>query len=127
MTSREPRGVIVGAGTSSGKTLAFYIPAFAAIAEQARPGSAHVHTLAIYPRRELLRDQLREAVLSASRVGDVLTGSGRRAVRIGALYGDTPSNPNALGQYGKPGPGGWLRRSDGFICPYLTCPHCDGQ
>ncbi len=121
---RRSRGIIVGAGTSSGKTLAFYLPAFAAIAEHARPGTTRVHTLAIYPRRELLRDQLRDAVLSAGRIENALTQEGRRAVRIGALYADTPASPDALGQRGRVGPQGWLRRHDGFVCPYLTCPHC---
>ena len=124
LMNRRPRGVIVGAGTSSGKTLAFYLPAFAAIAEQARPGISRVHTLAIYPRRELLRDQLRDAVLSAARVEGTLMQEGRRAVRIGALYADTPASPDALGRHGRADPRGWTRRHDGFVCPYLTCPHC---
>lgn len=121
---RRPGGVIVGAGTGSGKTLAFYLPAFAAIAEDARPGIARVHTLAIYPRRELLRDQLRDAVQSASRIQKALVKEGRRPIRIGALYGDTPVSADALAQPGKEGPQRWQRRKDGYVCPYLSCPYC---
>jgi hypothetical protein len=124
LMSRRPRGVIVGAGTSSGKTLAFYLPAFAAIAELARPGTSRVHTLAIYPRRELLRDQLKDAVLSAARIEGALTQEGRRAVRIGALYADTPGSPEAVGRGGRTDPKTWPRRHDGFVCPYLACPRC---
>jgi ATP-dependent helicase Lhr and Lhr-like helicase len=124
LMGRQSRGVIIGAGTSSGKTLAFYLPAFAAIAENARAEIAHVHTLAIYPRRELLRDQLRDAMLSARRIENVLRQDGRRPVRIGALYADTPTSSGALDQRGKASLRGWIRRHDGFICPYLTCPHC---
>jgi len=128
LTRRRPGGVIIGAGTSSGKTLAFYLPAFAAIVGGARPRTARVHTLAIYPRRELLRDQLREAVVLAGRIEDVLTRDGRRPVRIGALYGDTPGSADALGRPGRNGPRRWARRQGGHVCPYLSCPYCtDGD
>jgi hypothetical protein len=127
LISRRSRGVIVGAGTGSGKTLAFYLPAFAAIAEQLRKETARVHTLAIYPRRELLRDQLREAVISAGKIEKVLTSEGRRPVRIGALYGDTPATAEALNQPGQASLRGWLRRRDGYVCPYLSCPRCEGD
>jgi ATP-dependent helicase Lhr and Lhr-like helicase len=124
LMGHRPGGVIVGAGTGSGKTLAFYLPAFAAIAESARQGIARVHTLAIYPRRELLRDQLRDAVQSAGRIQNALARDGRRQIRIGALYGDTPASADALAQPGKEGPQRWRRRQNGYVCPYLPCPHC---
>ena len=123
LAARGSRGVIVGAGTSSGKTLAFYLPAFAAIAERAHPGRTQVHTLAIYPRRELLRDQLRETVLAAGKVREALLQHGRRPIRIGALYGDTPGNADAVAQ-ARQGPQPWLRRGTGYMCPYLNCPYC---
>jgi ATP-dependent Lhr-like helicase len=113
------RGVVVGAGTGSGKTLAFYLPAFAAMADQAFPGRHRIHTLAVYPRKELLRDQLRDAVATARLVAGELTATGRRPLRIGALYGDTPHSPTEgrlqTGDF-------WRRRQGGLVCPYLSCP-----
>ncbi|MEU9379547.1 protein DpdJ [Streptomyces sp. NPDC048279] len=120
-------GIIVGAGTGSGKTLAFYLPAFAAMAEHARPGTtSRVHTLALYPRLELLRDQLREAIRGADGIEGALRAQGRRALRIGALYGNTPWNARDL----KLEPGGrvagaWARTPEGAICPYLPCPNLE--
>ncbi|NBE85424.1 protein DpdJ [Micromonospora rubida] len=125
LSAMANRGVIVGAGTGSGKTLAFYLPAFAAIAEDARPGHHRLHTVALYPRKELLRDQLREAVNAARQVGDVLAKNGRRPLRIGALYGDTPRN--AEDRFLLTGPvtaRSWQHNGADRICPFLPCPEC---
>ena len=115
--------MIVGAGTGSGKTLAFYLPAFAAIASAALPGRFQVHTLALYPRKELLRDQLRDAVAAALAVAGVLEKAGRRRIRIGALYGDTPVNGQDWRLRGGAIPG-LAAHGDDLICPYLSCPEC---
>ncbi|MCK9871172.1 DEAD/DEAH box helicase [Nocardiopsis dassonvillei] len=115
-------GVIVGAGTGSGKTLAFYLPAFAAMAEAARSGKPGVHTLALYPRIELLRDQLRDALSTAQETEDVLSSELRRPLRIGALYGHTPNNTESLRNGSQKG---WRPVPQrGLICPYLMCPQC---
>jgi ATP-dependent helicase Lhr and Lhr-like helicase len=124
----QSRGVIIGAGTGSGKTLAFYLPACTLMAERALPGRFGVQTLALYPRTELLRDQLREAVRAAQAVRGVMLGHGRRPLRIGALYGDTPYDGND--QRLRPGrelSQVWRRRGDGLACPYLSCPVCNSQ
>ncbi|MFF9644192.1 protein DpdJ [Kitasatospora aureofaciens] len=122
----QSKGLIIGAGTGSGKTLAFYLPAFAAMAQEARPGSARVHTLALYPRKELLRDQLREAVRTADSIGNALHRAGRRPLRIGALYGDTPWNARDRRlEAGANASGAWTRKRGGAVCPYLTCPQCE--
>jgi ATP-dependent helicase Lhr and Lhr-like helicase len=118
------RGIIIGAGTGSGKTLAFYLPAFAAMAQSALPGRPGIHTLALYPRKELLRDQLREAVATARVVADALESAGRRRIRIGALYGDTPMNATDLRLTGNDPRRSWRSRGADRICPYLTCPEC---
>lgn len=119
------RGVIIGAGTGSGKTLAFYLPAFAAMAPGALPGRFQVHTLALYPRKELLRDQLRDAVATALAVASVLEKAGLRRIRIGALYGDTPANGQDRRLLGGAGLGqAWRPRAQDLICPYLSCPDC---
>ena len=126
---KRTRGVIVGAGTGSGKTLAFYLPAFSAIAPGLITGKYRVHTLALYPRTELLRDQLREAVSAALDVTGVLRRSGRRQIRLGALYGATPWNgqDSRLTSVGNGNGQAWRRRGRDLICPYLPCPLCEGD
>ncbi|UAC01394.1 DEAD/DEAH box helicase [Dactylosporangium vinaceum] len=124
IAARQSAGVIVGAGTGSGKTLGFYLPAFAAMAEHARTGATGVHTLALYPRTELLRDQLREAVSTVLRVnGDSATTTGRR-LRIGVLYGDTPHNAQRLRAQNSHVARAWPSRGGDALCPYLACPRC---
>jgi ATP-dependent Lhr-like helicase len=119
LNGRQGRGVIIGAGTGTGKTLSFYLPAFAALAEQARPGQWNrVHTLALYPRKELLRDQLREAVRVAQALTPVLRAARRRPLRIGALYADTPYDLSDVQRRPKV----WRSRDRGLVCPYLACP-----
>lgn len=125
---RRTRGVIIGAGTGSGKTLAFYLPAFASIVPGLGQGRHRVHTLALYPRTELLRDQLREAVSAALDVADALQKSGRRHIRVGALYGATPENGrswqvNGTGSNGQ----AWRKQGSDVVCPYLPCPACGGD
>ncbi|MBO3752589.1 DEAD/DEAH box helicase [Streptosporangiaceae bacterium NEAU-GS5] len=127
LSSGTSRGVIVGAGTGSGKTLAFYLPAMAAIAESAQPGLSRLHTIAVYPRNELLRDQLREAITAGEQISDALHQHGRRPLRLGALYGDTPRHPGDRRLTGQARNGGWLRGANGAICPYLKCPRCGGD
>lgn len=115
----QSAGVLVSAGTGSGKTLAAYLPAFASMVGQTRRG---VHTMAIYPRVELLRDQLAEAVRNAVRLRDVL----RRPLRIGVLYGDTPRSATDGYQFSG-NQGTWRRVGQGgkdFRCPFLPCPAC---
>ncbi|CAM5740008.1 hypothetical protein SHIRM173S_06599 [Streptomyces hirsutus] len=111
----DSRGVVVGAGTGSGKTLAFYLPAFAAMANHRR---TRVHTLALYPRIELLRDQLRDAIKNALE----LRGRGLPSPRIGVLYGRTPPSVDDVTQ----GTYEWAVQGGARVCPYLTCPTGDG-
>ncbi|MFD3536057.1 protein DpdJ [Streptomyces sp. NPDC058664] len=121
LQASDSRGVVVSAGTGSGKTLAFYLPAFAALAHDQRRNA--VHTLALYPRVELLRDQLRDAVAGNLR----LIQQGLRAPRIGVLYAKTPWEGTNLTQPGpQRGTAEWTTAGDGFICPYLECPSCEG-
>lgn len=125
LTQGGPRGVIIGAGTGSGKTKAFYLPAFAAMAEQARPQRHSVHTLALYPRKELLRDQLREAVKTASDLDPIMRSLGRRPIRIGALYGDTPYEADDCSPASRKQNivEAWqVSKGRDAVCPYLSCP-----
>ncbi len=115
------RAVIVTAGTGSGKTLAFYLPAFLAIAEDVRADAFWTKAIAIYPRNELLKDQLTEAYRTAGRCSDALREGGRRDLRIGTFYGDTPRRASAEGL-----PRSWGERPTGRACPFLKC-ECGGE
>ena len=120
--ARESRGMIVCAGTGTGKTLAFYLPALARVAQNVEPGAHWTKGLALYPRRELLKDQLSGAYENARRLDDLMQQAGRRKITVGAYYGDTPKRASELVEYEK-----WPKASDGqgFLCPFLRCPACD--
>jgi hypothetical protein len=111
LRSATDRGVVVGAGTGSGKTLAFYLPA---LSQLAASGGAGPNVVAIYPRNELLKDQLATALQEVR----ALRLSGGRGLTIGAYFGPTPLNHKI-----DPDPrSGWKRRGATWICPFLTCP-----
>ncbi len=115
-------GTIVTAGTGSGKTIAFYLPAMIRIGEAI--GADHwVKAIAIYPRIELLKDQFGEAYRMARAVDTPLQAHGRRALTVGALFAATPlrADPADLVQRK------WLRRGEDFVCPWMRCPTCDKE
>lgn len=116
-------GVIVGAGTGSGKTLAFYLPAFLRLGEMVRPGEFWTKAIAIYPRNELLKDQLTEALHNAESLTPVLRAAQRRPLRVAPYYGDTPRSPTvkSVAQRWKE-----VRGAGGYLCPFLRCP-CGGD
>jgi len=121
-------GTIVCAGTGSGKTLSFYLPAFLAVSESIDRNSGEwTRCLAIYPRNELLKDQLSEAYGQARKLDSILKKNGKRKLTIATLFGATPDSERSFG-YDEP-PRGWTRTTGGDICPFLTCPssHCHGQ
>ncbi|GAA6620061.1 DEAD/DEAH box helicase [Scytonema sp. NUACC26] len=57
LNSNKSRGAIVSAGTGTGKTLAFYLPALAHISDLVNKNEYWSKALAIYPRNELLKGQ----------------------------------------------------------------------
>jgi len=127
-SSRRASGTIVCAGTGSGKTLAFYLPAFTAMAGWI-DGSTWTKCVALYPRNELLKDQLREALGQAARINPVLSKDKGACLSIGVLYGDVPMKASDLASKE-------LRR-DKFMeawepvaeknalrCPLSDCPLC---
>ena len=119
-------GTIICAGTGSGKTLAFYLPAFLHLAPTL-DGSHWTRCLAIYPRNELLKDQLSETYRQARRIDAILAANGRRKLTLGTLFGSTPEN-GFFFRRDDPPPG-WTSVAGGFACPYLRCPttDCGGQ
>jgi hypothetical protein len=120
LTTGVHDGTMVCAGTGSGKTLAFYLPALAHLAASVT-ADKQTRVLALYPRIELLRDQVGAALreLNALR-----RASPRRPLRIGVLYGSTPWTPDGVNsKYTR-----WERAGAGHVCPYTRCPFCtDGE
>ena len=79
LRSGNDRGIVVGAGTGSGKTLAFYLPALAQLAARGVPSP---RVVAIYPRNELLKDQLATAMQEVRS----LRAAGRPRARRRSLF-----------------------------------------
>ena len=111
---------IITAGTGTGKTLAFYIPVLLRVAQQMKKTDAWVQIIAVYPRKELLKDQFTNLFRLASRLDSVVHPSVGRNIRIGAYYGDTPFN-DSTDDLKK---SRWNVTGKGYICPFLRCPNC---
>ncbi|MBL1265489.1 protein DpdJ [Candidatus Methylomicrobium oryzae] len=108
---------IVCAGTGSGKTLAFYLPALASVYRHMLvdgKNSDWVKVVALYPRTELLKDQLREVLQRIRNLRADLPNGEAAQIRIGALYGDTPHSAQ------------YCDWSNG-VCPTLVCLVCGGE
>lgn len=114
-------GMIVTAGTGSGKTMAFYLPALMRIAEAIDDGH-WTKAIAVYPRTELLKDQFAEAYRMARRLDLTLERQGKRKITIGAFFGSTPNSPQRP-YFSKD----WRETRVGRICPWLRCPNCDAD
>ena len=115
-------GTIVTAGTGSGKTIAFYLPAMLRIGEAIGPEN-WVKAIAVYPRIELLKDQFAEAFRMARAIDAPLASHSRRPLRIGALFRATPSRAARQELVDR----GWVTRGPDFVCPWMRCPVCDGE
>lgn len=119
---------IVCAGTGTGKTLAFYLPALTFIgSELVAKRKDSVKALAIYPRNELLKDQFIETLRQMRKLNDELALQGARKVRIAALFGMVPTNKDAIHRgYMKDA---WTRHRSGMACQYIPCPteDCRGK
>lgn len=112
---------IVCAGTGSGKTLAFYLPALASIARHlmtAASDGSWVKAVALYPRTELLKDQLREVIGRSIALAQSLPPAARVTIRVGALYGDIPSSARFCE---------WPMVGGDCVCPAVSCLKCAGE
>jgi ATP-dependent Lhr-like helicase len=86
----QPSGTIVCSGTGSGKTLSFYLPALTQLSQNiCSDHSNRVQILAIYPRKELLKDQYNETFKQARLLDDYLLTNNKRKIKIGTFFGDT--------------------------------------
>lgn len=89
--AKEITATIVCAGTGSGKTLAFYLPALTSLVNDIQRDPVHrVRTLALYPRKELLKDQFMETWGKCREIDDQAIKLSGRKIRIGSFFGDTP-------------------------------------
>jgi hypothetical protein len=122
LMSEPDTGTIVTAGTGSGKTLAFYLPALLRIGEKVEPDQFWVKALAIYPRIELLKDQLAEAFRRARSTDALLKDKQKRPIKVGAYFGSTPNSASPKDIEDK-----WHKHGDAFICPWMRCPTCDSD
>ncbi len=105
------RGTVVTAGTGAGKTLAFYLPVLTHLLATPRPGKSP-RVVAIYPRTELLRDQLRNLLLQTRSL------AGAPPISVGVLYGSTPyDRDNAATDRRR----GWRVKGDALVSPILQC------
>lgn len=113
-----PAGTVIAAGTGSGKTLAFYLPALTQMVANPRPGGVP-RIIAIYPRIELLRDQLRNLLITCRALGETIPN-------VGVLYGDVPANRTYAERSTY---SAWNSRSDGLVCPIIACleEDCEGR
>lgn len=118
-------GSIVTAGTGSGKTKAFYVPAFLALVTEIEASEPRfTKILATYPRNVLLADQLREALSEAAKLQPVIERFGLRQLTFGALLGGTPKKDwfeLKNGSYYAER-NGWKRVGNGFVVPFLKSP-----
>jgi len=117
--SPEPGGVVVTAGTGSGKTLAFYMPMLAWVSDQTSQSQA-VLALSLYPRNELLKDQLRTLVGYSLRLRG--SGSAANLVSLATWFGPTPMSAKSVRE-GKADL--WNKVPGGYRCPFLQCPNDD--
>jgi hypothetical protein len=114
-------GTCITAGTGAGKTLAFYLPALTHALSV--PGATGIpRIVAIYPRVELLRDQL------AGILGLVTELQARDAgrLRVGVLYGATPKDRDDAQRNRHRG---WRAATDGLTSPIVACVQdgCSGD
>ncbi|MET3962801.1 hypothetical protein ABIE44_002735 [Marmoricola sp. OAE513] len=119
LNSPNPRaGVVVTAGTGSGKTLAFYLPLLAWLSDHVQPQSGKTSALALYPRNELLKDQLQTLVgLSLDLMARV---PGSTPLSIASWFGPTPQASFYVSEQ-------WRLQGAGYLCPHLRCPNCSGE
>jgi hypothetical protein len=120
--SKYDSGSVVGAGTGSGKTKSFYIPAFASLVEVLSGDRTHwTKIIGLYPRVELLKDQYSEAISEILALNTLCKQLGIRPITIGGLFGDTPRVAKDIYTHEDRK---WKKHKNGYISPFFACPNC---
>ena len=119
---RKDYGLVISAGTGGGKTLAFYLPVLTWVGSQEDHAEPWVKALAIYPRNELLKDQLTETFRACRELDQVLFEKGRDAISLGAFFGPVPNSSSEFQNSFKGTKPKWERNAKGWECPFLRCP-----
>lgn len=119
-------GSIICAGTGSGKTLAYYLPAMIHLGQSVRADQSNwVRAISIYPRTELLKDQMTEALKFTRQLNTYLINKNCRKLTLGAFFGKTPyennDNDTLMNSHN------WIKHHAGWLCPYVRCPDCGGE
>ena len=123
LSSDASSATVIAAGTGAGKTLAFYLPALAELVARRTKSSRATQVIAIYPRNELLKDQLAEVLRRTSAIRSFLQERTLRPISVGVLFGQTPHDMRSAEQHFK-----WPRSgADDLVCPFLKCPACGGE
>jgi len=125
------QSLVVTAGTGSGKTNAFFIPVIHWLAAELKNGHVGTRVLALYPRNELLKDQLMNAVLETRKINKILSEKSLTTIRIGVWYGDVPNNLSANYFSKDLEKKNWkpmrFSNQNAWACPFLRCPTCPTQ
>lgn len=116
-SSGRTSGTVITAGTGAGKTLSFYLPALTRLLGGRGRGRCP-RIVAIYPRTELLRDQLASLMQTLDRIAEERGG----APSVGVLYGASPLSRSHAERFG-----GWKRQGADLVSPILSCPKCGGS
>lgn len=119
LNAKPDAATIITAGTGSGKTMAFYLPALLQISEHVISDEHWVKALAIYPRIELLKDQLADAFRRTRLIDDVMLRNGQRQITLGAYFSSTPNRVSTKDIKDK-----WPSKGTSFVCPWFRCPVC---
>lgn len=89
---KYPSATITCAGTGSGKTMSFYLPALSSLIDDLKDDNqSGVRILSIYPRQELLKDQFNETWQACRNLDEIALNKIGRKIKIGALFGKTPN------------------------------------
>lgn len=123
LRSRNTNGVIICAGTGTGKTLAFYLPCLMKVANFLEKDEHWTQMIAIYPRNELLKDQFTEAYKQTRLIDAATQQRTNRKICLGAYFGPTPRKAQVDAVENAE----WDKRSGGFVCPFLRCPKCEND
>ncbi|RFU70012.1 protein DpdJ [Bacillus sp. V59.32b] len=120
--SKFDSGTVIGAGTGSGKTKSFYIPAFASLIEAVTKDQTNwTKIIGLYPRVELLKDQYREALSEILALNSLCREFGIRPLTIGGLFGDTPKVAKDVQSHKDRK---WDKTLKGYESPFFICPEC---